>query len=157
MRHTSRIALALLGLAVVLPAQDEQAAAAPPQGPVIPAMTDATLDEAIEAIETVLQSDAFAENPARALSRPLYDFSGKILRGGKLSEEQEARLVAFLEKVREQAPSQTSAIDTHLFQVRNLTIGKTAPDIVGEDLDGVQFRLSDYRGKVVVLDFWGDW
>ena len=23
--------------------------------------------------------------------------------------------------------------------------------------DGVKFKLSDYRGKVVVLDFWGDW
>ena len=38
-----------------------------------------------------------------------------------------------------------------------LTVGGTAPDIVGEDLDGVSFRLSDYRGKVVLLDFWGDW
>jgi len=38
-----------------------------------------------------------------------------------------------------------------------LTIGGTAPDIVGQDLDGVEFRLSDYRGKVVLLDFWGDW
>ena len=27
----------------------------------------------------------------------------------------------------------------------------------GEDLNGVAFKLSDYRGKVVVLDFWGDW
>ena len=35
--------------------------------------------------------------------------------------------------------------------------GKPAPDIVGQDLDGQTFRLSDYRGKVVVLDFWGDW
>ena len=38
-----------------------------------------------------------------------------------------------------------------------LQIGKVAPDIVGEDIDGVKFKLSDYRGKVVVLDFWGDW
>jgi hypothetical protein len=35
--------------------------------------------------------------------------------------------------------------------------GQPAPEIVGEDLDGVPFRLSDYRGKVVVLDFWGHW
>ncbi len=39
----------------------------------------------------------------------------------------------------------------------SLVIGGTAPDIVGEDLDGVEFKLSDYRGKVVLLDFWGDW
>ena len=30
-------------------------------------------------------------------------------------------------------------------------------EIEGVDLDGVPFRLSDYRGKVVFLDFWGDW
>jgi len=44
-----------------------------------------------------------------------------------------------------------------LFAVENLKIGKVAPDIKGVDLDGVDFKLSDYRGKVVVLDFWGDW
>ena len=44
-----------------------------------------------------------------------------------------------------------------LFEVRNLAVGKVAPDIEGEDIDGVKFKLSDYRGKVVVLDFWGDW
>jgi thiol-disulfide isomerase/thioredoxin len=32
-----------------------------------------------------------------------------------------------------------------------------APEIEGEDLEGRKFKLSDYRGKVVVLDFWADW
>jgi hypothetical protein len=41
-----------------------------------------------------------------------------------------------------------------LFAVRNLTVGKEAPDIEGEDQDGKRFKLSDYRGKVVLLDFW---
>lgn len=44
-----------------------------------------------------------------------------------------------------------------LFEIRNLAIGKVAPDIEGEDLEGKNFKLSDYRGKVVVIDFWGDW
>jgi hypothetical protein len=44
-----------------------------------------------------------------------------------------------------------------LFEIRNLAIGKTVPDIEGDDLDGKGFKLSDYRGKVVVLDFWGNW
>ena len=30
-------------------------------------------------------------------------------------------------------------------------------DIVGKDLDGETFSLSDYRGNVVMLVFWGDW
>ena len=41
-----------------------------------------------------------------------------------------------------------------LFGIRNLTVGKEAPDIEGEDEDGKRFKLSDYRGKVVLLDFW---
>jgi hypothetical protein len=44
-----------------------------------------------------------------------------------------------------------------LFALENLAVGKVAPDIEGEDMDGVSFKLSDYRGKVVMLDFWGDW
>ena len=35
--------------------------------------------------------------------------------------------------------------------------GTTAPDIAAADTDGVDFKLSDYRGKVVVLNFWGHW
>lgn len=36
-------------------------------------------------------------------------------------------------------------------------IGKAVPDIAGDDLDGKPFKLSDYKGKVVLLDFWGFW
>lgn len=48
-------------------------------------------------------------------------------------------------------------VENELFAFENLRIGKVAPDIEGEDVDGVEFKLSDYRGKVVVIDFWGDW
>lgn len=36
-------------------------------------------------------------------------------------------------------------------------VGTVAPDIQGTDLDGVEFKLSDYRGKVVLLSFSGEW
>jgi peroxiredoxin len=35
-------------------------------------------------------------------------------------------------------------------------VGQAAPEITGEDLDGQPLKLSDYRGKVVVLVFWAD-
>lgn len=41
-----------------------------------------------------------------------------------------------------------------LFEIRHLAVGKEAPDIAGEDQDGKKFKLSDYKGKVVLLDFW---
>jgi hypothetical protein len=37
------------------------------------------------------------------------------------------------------------------------SVGSVAPEIEGPDLDGTTFKLSDYRGKVVMLDFWGHW
>jgi len=43
------------------------------------------------------------------------------------------------------------------FKRTRLQVGMTAPDIAGQDVSGVAFKLSDYRGKVVVLDFWGFW
>ena len=44
-----------------------------------------------------------------------------------------------------------------LFSIQHLQVGKPAPNITGDDLDGVTFSLNDYRGKIVLLDFWGDW
>ena len=40
-----------------------------------------------------------------------------------------------------------------LFELRNLSIGKQAPKLEGTDVSGASLKLSDYRGKVVVLDF----
>jgi hypothetical protein len=38
-----------------------------------------------------------------------------------------------------------------------LEIGMLAPEITGRDTNGQPMRLSGYRGRVVVLDFWGHW
>ena len=40
-----------------------------------------------------------------------------------------------------------------LFELRNLSIGKPALALEGTDITGAPLKLSDYRGKVVVLDF----
>lgn len=36
-------------------------------------------------------------------------------------------------------------------------VGQRAPEITGETIDGEQMALSEFRGKVVLLDFWGNW
>ena len=38
-----------------------------------------------------------------------------------------------------------------------LNVGDVAPEITGKSVEGKAMKLSDYRGKVVVLDFFGDW
>ena len=37
-----------------------------------------------------------------------------------------------------------------------LEVGQTAPEITGKDVNGKAMKLSDFRGKIVVLDFFGD-
>jgi len=47
--------------------------------------------------------------------------------------------------------------EIELFEIRHLAIGKETPEIEGRDQDGKQFKLSDYRGKVVLLYFWSEY
>jgi peroxiredoxin len=47
--------------------------------------------------------------------------------------------------------------EVELFELRHLGIGHEAPEIDGLDLEGRPMALSDFRGKVVVLEFWGQW
>jgi hypothetical protein len=45
----------------------------------------------------------------------------------------------------------------YIFELDRLQIGMPAPEIVGADADGQEIKLSQFRGQVVVLDFWGFW
>ena len=42
-------------------------------------------------------------------------------------------------------------------RARYLTVGGEPLEFVAKTVDGRAFKLSDFRGKVVVLDFWGFW
>lgn len=44
-----------------------------------------------------------------------------------------------------------------LYELRHLAVGMKAPEIEGEDQDGKKFKLGDYKGKVVLLDFWSQY
>ena len=59
-----------------------------------------------------------------------------------------------LPKAPKQDPEQAAS---ELNEIRNLGVGKTAPEVGGEDIDGKTLKLTDFLGKLVVLDFWGDW
>jgi len=47
--------------------------------------------------------------------------------------------------------------EAELFEHHGLAIGKVAPEVVGRDHEGKEFKLSDYRGRVVMLTFSGNW
>lgn len=45
----------------------------------------------------------------------------------------------------------------HAAELRPWTGNAAPPDLALKDLQGREHRLSDYRGKVVVLNFWATW
>ena len=83
-----------------------------------------------------------------------------------LRQQDRAKAVAEVEAVLEQAAEKYGDVKLpfggtvgdnakmELFAIRHLAVGKEAADIEGPDQNGVRFRLSDYRGKVVLLYFW---
>lgn len=82
-----------------------------------------------------------------------------LLQRGKPTDEQKAEAESLLAAAEKLAAGTELAdrIAAPRFQKERLQIGMEVPDIRGEDMDGVEFALSDYRGKVVVLDYWGFW
>ena len=50
-------------------------------------------------------------------------------------------------------------IDDRINRIRKASqmTGTTAPDFVRSDINGRQIHLSDFRGKYVLVDFWGSW
>jgi thiol-disulfide isomerase/thioredoxin len=77
----------------------------------------------------------------------------------KTSEALLERAVAEFGDVRLPGDERTLAafVSGELFAARELKVGKTAPEIEGLDHEGRPFRLSETRGKVVVLTFSGNW
>lgn len=79
------------------------------------------------------------------------------LQTGRLSQEQTARVGGYLDELGERHPDAAEFLGRQRFIVENQTPGNVAPNIVGADTEGVEFALEDYRGKIIVLVFSGQW
>ncbi len=82
------------------------------------------------------------------MSRPEPKWNGK-----PLTAEERALAFEMLARKRTLAEVARERLD----DIHNLAPGKPAPEIAGVDFDGKPLKLSDYRGKVVALVFWGSW
>ena len=84
-----------------------------------------------------------------ALARqPEPKWNGKVLTPDELGQLKS--IVAKKQTLAEEA-------EARLDEMHNLIAGKPAPEIDGVDFDGQPLKLSAYRGKIVVLVFWGTW
>jgi hypothetical protein len=113
-----------------------------------------------------LRLDLVRDQPA--LAREFADLYGKEYREGLLRQDR-AKATGEAEALLERAARDYGDVklpggetvaqkaEPELFGIRHLSVGKVAPEIEGADQDGVRFKLSDYRGQVVLLDFWSEY
>jgi len=115
----------------------------------------------------------FREKPALAFLEQMGDSKSDIVAGSALlalassfehDDQQIERYDKTLKKMIKNYPDLktgrrdlTAYAKQKLYASENLRIGKAAPEVEGEDADGKKFKLSDYKGKVVFFNFWGDW
>ena len=110
-------------------------------------------DGVVSLLESIIGAKTGDEHKAHAM------FSlGSLLRGGDEDEQRAAgerwlkKLIADFPKTRWATSARAQFISPD-----DLKPGKPAPDFFASTIDGHEFNLSDYKGKVVLVDFYGFW
>jgi thiol-disulfide isomerase/thioredoxin len=80
---------------------------------------------------------------------------------GRLPGVPSSQLARVVQSIEVPATNNAAPLDVGTIQatpqIPALTIGQTAPDFQVNDLTGTPFKLSDFKGKYVLLEFWAVW
>ncbi len=123
---------------------------------VVPSFTDAQVTSLLTTLDTLLARQKDPSKWAKDADIHFWRLMNR-LQTGKLSNEQRDKVLAHFDGLEKAHPADKTFIDKQRTMVSTRMIGQVAPDIVGKDLDGAEFKLSEFRGKVTVLYFTGEW
>jgi peroxiredoxin len=121
-----------------------------------PAFSDAYVSGLLTTLDALLAKQTDPQKWAKDGGLHFWRLMNR-LQTGQLSAPQSAMVLAKFDAYEKAHPADKAFLDVQRHMVRDLMIGRAAPEIVGKDYDGVEFKLSDYRGKVTVLYFTGQW
>jgi peroxiredoxin len=127
----------------------------PPTDLVAPAFSDADIARFMETLDHLLAGGTkgtWSDTAADALRQ-----FARRLQTGRLSGAQERTVLDHLDQIGRSRPGAAALVSGPRRMISELTVGKPAPDIAGTDLDGHAFKLSDFRDRVVVLEFSAEW
>lgn len=105
------------------------------------------------ALETKLTNDFIAKNPDSYIA--LHIFNEKLGRRVADVQGEQARLNKFSAAMRETPLGKTT--QELLDKSAKFAINAVAPDFSAPTPEGGELKLSDLRGKYVLLDFWASW
>ncbi|MCP4092713.1 MAG: hypothetical protein GY747_04620 [Planctomycetes bacterium] len=108
-----------------------------------------TTDKVLQYLQDVTVVEEIERATMTARSRNMLDSSGETFEKGR----------SLAERVIKTWPDSDEAarLDGMLNARDTLVIGGTPANFTGTDVDGNEINLYDYRGKVVLIDFWGFW
>ncbi|MFL5330375.1 MAG: redoxin domain-containing protein [Gemmataceae bacterium] len=110
------------------------------QGKACKALADGLAD-AVETADNLKSNEKFKEQFQKQTSKAYVD---KLLAHAETNKKQADELRKLLsEKYTDVIP--------------DLSVGKAVPEVLCQDLEGKPVKLSDHKGKVVVLDIWATW
>jgi thiol-disulfide isomerase/thioredoxin len=126
-----------------------------------PVLTDADVNGLLATLETLLARETDPAKWQSAGSQPdvaihFWRFQSRLERG-RVTAAQFANVGAHLDRLATSRPADRAYIEHRKWVALNIGVGRIAPEIVGKDLTGVDFKLSDSRGKVTMLVFSGEW
>ena len=116
-------------------------------------------------LRAIIKSNSHPEDrcaATHALATVLFNASENVATPEAKADREEAKrlfqdVVANYANVTVQGFKPADQSAAVLYEMENLAIGCVTPDIEGKDVNDAQFKLSDYRGKHVLLVFWGSW
>ncbi len=116
----------------------------------------------ISLYERIIRENAKKEVLALAtfnLAFTLYQASPSDESDEDSAEADRRRAKKLFKKVARAYPDTDAADDAkgYIFEIDHLQVGMVAPDFEGTDADGRTITLSQFRGQVVVVGFWGFW
>lgn len=98
--------------------------------------------------------DVSSRPEVRAMA--LYEMAGLASRDEADEDGVEMALGFLRQLVKEQPRHQLArAAEARIYELENLRIGSVAPEVEVSEKEGGPFRLSDYRGRVTLIVFWG--
>ena len=122
----------------------------------VPAFTDQDITGLIGTLDRLLAAAPAGTAGRDRVGDAVWQFARRM-QTGRLSRSPEARILAHLDGIARTRTDAAAVVAGPRRMISTLTIGKPAPDITGRDLEGKPFKLSDYRGKVVLLVFSAEW
>ncbi len=109
-------------------------------------------ERSFDAASALLRLERMQSDPA---AKESIAYTRAMMWKGMDDEQWMADVAAF--KKAYPASASAKKIDQMIAVIANLKVGKMAPALAGKSIDGDPIALSDYKGKVVFLVFWGFW